>query len=790
MQLFTDLASFLANPPGNLVYILAVAFTLIGSLQGAITQWRISGFPQMRRLAFGLALLLVIQLVLFMLSGLMEQDVILGRQLLPVFDRTALLLSVIWMIWLWAFPESSRPGDAATVLMSLLIIAGAVFGSVAYQVENQPVGMFNSSNQAFYWSLSGLLILVPGSILLFVRKPASWGTGLVVAVMAMLGFLLDLLFPAGQGDFSGIVRFFILAAYPLLLTLSTRYPATPSNHLLVRSVGEISGSEGETQEQDGEEKASPALREHRRYSTDPKTLQSLLSLAAEADPTRINQYIARSVAQVLLVDLCFLIYLGEDKNSLYIATGYDLIREENLDSGIVSREAVPMLANAVLRGRSLRLPASTTSSDIKGLADLLGLPNPGNLLNVPILSEKGPIGSILLLSPYSNREWSADDQTFLTSIGTALVPIIERSQRVSEGEQDRERAQNNAKDAVDQAMRLKNANEDLTNQLEDLKRKLEQAAVEFSQQKELLESARPFEQNLETVIGVDAIAEKAQLESELRMALAELARIQNQLAESNVKILHLESKPLATISTDQAEVITSISQELRQPMSSIIGYAELLLGESVGILGALQRKFIERIRTSTERIGSLVDDLIQMATLESGLLAVEPESVDLNLIIDNAMAYTSSQMREKNITLRIDIPEDLKTLYADREALQQILIHLLQNAGAASQVEGSVTLRVRKQKEGENQHVIIQVSDTGSGIPKEDLSRVFSRLYRAENTLIQGVGDTGVGLSIAKTLTDAQNGRIWVDTEMGSGSTFSVSLPLRAVAPAELPEGA
>ena len=84
--------------------------------------------------------------------------------------------------------------------------------------------------------------------------------------------------------------------------------------------------------------------------------------------------------------------------------------------------------------------------------------------------------------------------------------------------------------------------------------------------------------------------------------------------------------------------------------------------------------------------------------------------------------------------------------------------------------------------------VLDQVSDTGGGIPKEDLSRVFSRLYRAENTLIQGVGDTGVGLSIAKTLTDAQNGRIWVDTEIGVGSTFSVSLPLHSVAP--IPEGA
>jgi signal transduction histidine kinase len=153
--------------------------------------------------------------------------------------------------------------------------------------------------------------------------------------------------------------------------------------------------------------------------------------------------------------------------------------------------------------------------------------------------------------------------------------------------------------------------------------------------------------------------------------------------------------------------------------------------------------------------------------------------VDLNLIIDNAMAYTSSQLREKNITLRIDIPEMMQPIQADREALQQILIHLLQNAGAASSVEGAVTLRVRTQKEQDTDYVLIQISDTGGGIPPEDLPRVFSRLYRADNVLIQGIGDTGVGLSIAKALTEAQGGRIWVDTEIGSGSTFSVLLPLK-----------
>jgi signal transduction histidine kinase len=269
------------------------------------------------------------------------------------------------------------------------------------------------------------------------------------------------------------------------------------------------------------------------------------------------------------------------------------------------------------------------------------------------------------------------------------------------------------------------------------------------------------------------------LEKELRLTLGEVARLQNSLAESNMKILELERMPGAPANGQQTEMIASISQELRQPMSSIVGYTDLLLGESVGILGALQRKFIERIKASTERIGSLVEDLIQITAIEAGLAAMKPEPIDLNLIIDNAMAYTSSQMRERNIALRISIAKSLEPIYADREALQQVLIHLLQNAGAASPVEGEVTLKVGTQKQDGRNFVLIQVADTGGGIPSDDLPRVFSRLYRADNVLIQGVGDTGVGLSIAKALTEAQGGRIWVEPEMGVGSTFSVLLPAR-----------
>jgi len=225
-------------------------------------------------------------------------------------------------------------------------------------------------------------------------------------------------------------------------------------------------------------------------------------------------------------------------------------------------------------------------------------------------------------------------------------------------------------------------------------------------------------------------------------------------------------------------VLASISQELRQPMSSIVGYTELILGESVGILGNMQRKFLERVKTASQRLGALVDDLIQITTLEIARIEIKPELIDLNLIVDNAMAYTSSQLREKNITLRLDVPEAFPQVQTDREALQQIIIHLLQNASLASLVEGTVTLRVQLQNESKQDFLLIRVTDTGGGIQPKDIPHVFQRRYRADNVLIQGLGDTGVGLSICKSLVKAQNGRLWVETTLGAGSTFSALLPV------------
>jgi signal transduction histidine kinase len=800
MEFLTQLFDLLTSPSGSLVYFMVLVFCTVSAFWWSYAQWKSTEFPQAKRTVIGLGLIFAAQITMFVMGGLAWTGMVDPNLLLPVLDRAVVFFSVIWIIWLWAFPEPAGKADLGAIILS---VADGIALVVSVIIRSQQFAgiPFNDTIQSTVWSAAILALTAFGIGIIFYRRPNNYENGLAMLILIFTGFVLDLIFPTSGGNYSGFGRLMLMAAFPILLTLPQRFPS-PTQALPRQSSVRPDEDAREAQPADGEGKP---LRERRRYSTDAKTLHALLDLASEMDPNKINDDITRAVAQSMLADLSFLIYLTENKQ-MVIASGYDLIREEKLDGVPLNKEAIPLLANAVLRGRPLRLPASSTSSDLRGLGDLLGLSSPGHLLNVPIVNEHEPIGSILLLSPYSNRLWNADDQAFLASIAASFLSIVERGQiiaslgspapalpdqaalpasnpvldqaiiddlqaQIAELRMENDRSRGSA----DQLVALAVVHEEAQRRISELEQEVEEYAQQLAAVEKENDALRAGAQAVEPPAPA---VEDGQLEAELKLTLGEVARLQNTLAEANMKVLELEKRSSGSMSSDQAEVIASISQELRQPMSSIIGYTDLLLGESVGILGALQRKFIERIKASTERIGSLIEDLIQITTIGTGLMALKPEAVDLNLIIDNAMAYTSSQLRERNITLRIDLPKSTEHIYADREALQQILIHLLQNAGAASPVEGTVTLRVRTEKQDENDFVLIQVADTGGGIPTEDLPRVFSRLYRADNVLIQGVGDTGVGLSIAKTLTEAQGGRIWVDSEFGVGATFSVLLPV------------
>ncbi len=768
-------------------YYFALAFAVAGSLLFVFNQWRISEFPQAKRAATGLAILLAAQVFVYIMSMFGRVDLIDARAILPPLDRAYILFGIIWIIWLYAFPEPSRTSDTVAILLSLLVIVILGLSLLLWQSTMNTHSYaitYNETTDDMLWQIGSLLIAVLGMILIFTRKPNGMWNGIVLLGIASIGHIIQWTFTIAN-DYSGVVRLAYMAAYPILFTLPLRFGSISAPLSQVHESGSASGQPKavSARAQRQIDNAAGAQGERRKYSTDPKTFHAMLALAAESTPAKVSQAVTRAIAQTMLSDLCFLIYLTDNNNQMVIAGGYDLIREDTMEGGSLNKSNVPMLANSIQRGRPLRMPASSTSADVKGLSDILGLANPGHLLNVPILTpDKEALGSILLLSPYSDRTWTAEDQAFLTNIAASLVPVIRKSQKLSKMEIQSDQARIKIGE-------LEGRVQDLSQQVEAAKTEAKAEAqkkdtVEYaSMMSAQQESQRIIEQlqveNAELRSGKTFSTTNAtQTEQDLKSTLQELAHLQNQLAEANMKTHELEKGNAVTKSTEQAEVIASISQELRQPLSSVIGYTDLLLGESVGILGALQRKFVERIKSSTERIHSLIDDMIHITTLETELNDLKPEAVDLNMVIDNVMSYTSSQVREKNISMHLDLPKKLAPIQADREALQQILIHLLQNAGAATPFEGTIRLKVQTRNEDGLEFIMIQVTDSGVGIPAEDLSRVFTRLFRADNVLIQGVGDTGIGLSIAKTLTEAHRGRIWVESEQGVGSTFSVLLPI------------
>ncbi len=281
----------------------------------------------------------------------------------------------------------------------------------------------------------------------------------------------------------------------------------------------------------------------------------------------------------------------------------------------------------------------------------------------------------------------------------------------------------------------------------------------------------------------DLTAQRSQLERDLHAAQA-------ALAQSNKRIEALQARaqiqPYPAYRPDDPDLLVGIVQEFRTPLTSVIGYVELLINESVGILGEMQRRFLQRIHTNVVRLSAMLEDLIKLTTLDAGQYRLVREPVDVIELIEDAITNATNQLREKNLTVNLDIDDELPLLQADRESVANIIGQLLTNAYLVSPPRSEITVTAHLQPDVDGtERLLVSVEDRGGGIAPEDRASVFARRYRAENPLVSGLGDTGVGLAIAKALVEAHGGEIWVESQMRVGTTISFTLPLEPAAELE-----
>ncbi|MCS7251084.1 MAG: GAF domain-containing protein [Anaerolineae bacterium] len=226
------------------------------------------------------------------------------------------------------------------------------------------------------------------------------------------------------------------------------------------------------------------------------------------------------------------------------------------------------------------------------------------------------------------------------------------------------------------------------------------------------------------------------------------------------------------------EFISTVSHELRTPMTSIKGYVDLLLLGSGGPLSEVQRRFLQIVKANADRLKVLVDDLLDISRMESGRLQLDLRPVPLEAAVEAVVASLKARIDEKNQQLELDLPESLPHVRADKDRLIQILSNLVSNANKYTPEGGRICIRAR----AENQEVHVEVCDTGIGIPPEALPRIFERFYRVDDPRVHETPGTGLGLSIVKTLVELHGGRIWVESEVGKGSTFHFTIPVASEA--------
>jgi signal transduction histidine kinase len=233
------------------------------------------------------------------------------------------------------------------------------------------------------------------------------------------------------------------------------------------------------------------------------------------------------------------------------------------------------------------------------------------------------------------------------------------------------------------------------------------------------------------------------------------------------------NEQLKTINRMKSDFVSSVSHELRTPLTSIKGYASILMEGKLGKVSEEQRIRLAKINKHSDILTKMISDLLDIARIESGRVAMEVKPVLVKEVIDTCIDIMTPQLKEADINLSTDLSEAKETVLADQQQLERVFINLLSNAIKFTPAQGKISIKIKEKKDTTE----ISVSDTGAGIAPDDLSKVFDEFYRADNLINQEKKGTGLGLALVKGIIEAHLGEIWATSSLGKGTTFTFTLP-------------
>jgi two-component system CheB/CheR fusion protein len=333
----------------------------------------------------------------------------------------------------------------------------------------------------------------------------------------------------------------------------------------------------------------------------------------------------------------------------------------------------------------------------------------------------------------------------------------------------------------------------------------------------LLNARQIFRENIGShiiLLAMEDITERRKLENELQKSHAKLGLIVDErtkeLISANEQKLELSAsnRLLVEVSRSKSDFLANMSHELRTPLNSVIGFSEVLLDQLFGPINEQQKEYAENILYSGKHLLSMINDILDLAKVESGKMERELEIFSLQETVDAALMMFKEKALKAKIELNFELAmqKDVQ-IRADQRKLKQIIFNLLSNAIKFTQAGGAVTVQARmvqgstfKVQNGEENveyqtskikpdvdFVEISVTDTGIGIKAEDVSKLFKAFTQLESAYTKTHEGTGIGLVLSRQLVELHGGRIWLESEFGAGSRFSFTIPLLQDGTAESP---
>ncbi|MCP4428169.1 MAG: hypothetical protein GY803_27085 [Chloroflexi bacterium] len=803
MSLLQQAIQLLSETPGNVIYFLITLFALQAVFAIAYGQWRRDRADHLAaRMAWAAGAIFLTRLGLALVGAVWQTEPLTAVPALAPLEQAAHTITAVFIVWAFV-PHSTRYPRLGYVLLALSLAAiGVMTLSFVQTWQGTAVAgeAYNGSRQATVWGIIQLAVLGLGLIYLLSRRHLRFSLrAIIISLMALAHIAHFADYPefiATQTNIAYWIRLGHLIAFPLWAAWAYRYAIGPL--LAARQ-------------------AQKPVAVHVAQSLDMAA-----NVICSLDPNATIIPAIEMTAKLTGATFVGLALLDErETGQLYLASnqpqpGRSATKDEprgwylNLVDWPAFRQSLEQRQPVTL------LPEGMGARQLRDWYQEMGIAPLGALFIQPMAYRNETVGLLLLAGLSEQNGWEEDKQILIRSLGAYLARVIDNGRYLARAAQQSTTTMLPEPGPIvsGRIVALEEERGQLKSELETAIGRLQQAEARAmtanKQARDLAATLNEMEQvsrddEIEALQDEIEALRESLIEAEEAMALAAasegelstewvmhtITRYSGELEAAQEQLQILEAELARRDQGPVSELATSLAQELRAPMTSIVGYTDILLAERIGILGVKQRGFVQRVQANTARMGALLDQLVQLMTeTESPSPRPNESLADVEAAVETAVSAILTQIREKSLRLEMNIAPDLPLLPVNQDALRQIMTSLLGNACQASNDEGFVTVTAqtnsvteRPSANNNNQEKLFEfihlaVTDSGGGISVEDRARVFDPQHNADSPLIAGLGDTGAAMSMARALAEANGGRIWVDSIMGMGSSFSALFPL------------